>query len=237
MYNEESIKLLVRQRLIDSAEGRLIGVIEEFNEAFNILEKYQFTVTIFGSARVLPSVSSYKIAYQTAQTLATKGYAIVTGGGGGIMEAANKGAFDCTKPSIGFNIELPTEQHLNPYTTDHYSFEHFFGRKVALTLNANAYIFFPGGFGTLDELFEILTLEQNYIIPRVPIILFDSEFWLPLKNFIKDILASKRKTISPKDIQIFTITDSVDEAVKIVEEYKNKSFTEPVVPKLSNLVS
>lgn len=236
MHNEESIKLLVRRRLIDSAEGRLIGVLEEFNKAFNILEKYKYTVSIFGSARVLPSVSSYKKAYEVAQALAKNGYAIVTGGGGGIMEASNKGAFDIQKPSIGFNIELPTEQHLNLYTTEHYSFEHFFGRKVALTLNANAYILFPGGFGTLDELFEILTLEQNYIIPRVPIILYDSEFWLPLREFINNTLASKYKTISPKDSNIFKISDSVEEIVKIVDEYKQESYVEPFEPKLSNLV-
>ena len=152
------------------------------------------------------------------------------------MEASNKGAFDIQKPSIGFNIELPTEQQLNLNTTEHYSFEHFFGRKVALTLNANAYIFFPGGFGTLDELFDILTLEQNYIIPRVPIILYDSEFWLPLREFINNTLASKYKTISPKDSNIFKISDSVEEIVKIVDEYKQESYVEPFEPKLSNLV-
>lgn len=237
MYNEQSIRFLVRRRIIDAAEGRLIGVIEEFNKAFNILEKYEFTVSIFGSARVLPSVDSYKLAYQTAQILANKGYAIVTGGGGGIMEAGNKGAFDAGKPSIGFNIELPTEQHLNAYTTEHYSFEHFFGRKVALTLNASAYIFFPGGFGTLDELFEILTLEQNYIVPRVPIILYDSNFWQPLLNYFHQTLATQNQTISQKDLAIIKICDSIDEVVKIVDEYKQESLVEPVVPKFSKLVN
>lgn len=237
MFNEKSRNLLVRKRLIDSAEGRLVGVTEEFSKAFDILEKHERTVSVFGSARVLPSTSIYQDAVKLTSTLANKGYAIVTGGGGGIMEAANKGAYDAGKPSIGFNIQLPTEQVLNEYTTEHYSFEHFFGRKVALTLNANAYVYFPGGFGTLDELFEILTLQQTSIIPKVPTIFYDSKFWQPIAHVIDQTLNNEYRTIHPEDTKLYTITDSLDEAVQLIEDHRDDTYVAPELPNLSRLVN
>lgn len=237
MYNEKSRNLLVRKRMIDSAEGRLISVTEEFSKAFDILEQFEYTVSIFGSARVLPTNTIYKSAYKVAQSLANRDYVVITGGGGGVMEAANRGAYEASKPTVGFNIELPTEQQLNKYTTHNYSFEHFFGRKVALTLNANAYIFFPGGFGTMDELFEILTLVQSYIVPRVPIIMYDSAFWQPFAQFINDTLDRKYNTISSSDQSIYQIVDSIDEVVKIVENHKEVSIDYPEASIYSNLIS
>lgn len=236
MFNEKSRNLLVRKRIIDSAEGRLVGVTEEFSKAFDILEKFERTVSIFGSARVLPTTSIYQDAVKLSTSLANKGYVIVTGGGGGIMEAANKGAFETGNPSIGFNIQLPTEQVLNEYTTEHYSFEHFFGRKVALTLNANAYVYFPGGFGTLDELFEILTLQQTSIIPKVPTILYDSKFWQPIAHVIDQTLGNEYRTIHPQDTSLYTITDSIDKVVQLIEDHRTDAYNLPVAKNLSRLV-
>ncbi|HET7630172.1 MAG TPA: TIGR00730 family Rossman fold protein [Candidatus Saccharimonadales bacterium] len=213
--------VLVRQKLIDAAEGRLISVTDEFEHAFSILEKYEKTVTVFGSARLSEDDPAYKGAYNIGSALAAHGYCVVTGGGYGIMEAANKGAFESGGDSIGFNIQLPTEQKLNDYTTDHYSFEHFFGRKVTMTLQSNAYVYCPGGFGTLDELFEIVTLEQTGKIPRVPIILYGSKFWQPLKKFIDQILNERFHTIEAADEKLLTICDDVDEIVRLIDNHKS----------------
>jgi len=218
--------ILMRQKLIGAAEGRLIGVSNEFTNAFDILQKYDKAVTIFGSARLPATDQAYKDAYAIAAGLAGKGYTVVTGGGYGVMEAASKGAHESGGDVIGFNIKLPTEQHLNDYTTDHYEFEHFFGRKVAMTLDMSAYVYCPGGFGTLDELFEIVTLQQTGKIPRVPIILFDTKFWQPMMDYIKKIFKTQYKTIDPADLKLFTLTDDIDEVINIVvshEEDKNKA--------------
>jgi len=212
--------LLIRRKLIDSAEGRLVGVIDEFEHAFEVLEKYPKTVSLFGSARLDQAHPASQQAYDVASRLAREGYAVVSGGGGGIMEAANHGAYDNGGGAVGFNIRLPHEQKLNDYTTDHYTFEHFFARKVALTLDARAYLYFAGGFGTLDELFEIITLEQTGNIPRAPIILVGEKFWRPLEKFIKTTLDDAYETISPDDIKLYTITDDIDKIVRIVNKYE-----------------
>ncbi len=213
--------LLVRKRLIDAAEGRVIGVVDEFEKAFGILSKFDKTVSIFGSARLEQDSKSAQDAYMLAHQFASANYGVVTGGGLGIMEAANHGAFDAKcGGSIGFNIHLPMEQHLNAYTTENYEFKHFFGRKVALTLDAKGYVFFPGGFGTFDELFEITTLMQTGIIPLVPIVLFDSKFWDPMQKLIYTTLASRYKTIDADDPELHFITDNLDEAFSIIDNHK-----------------
>ena len=219
----EKIKsdILLRQKLIAAAEGRLVGVTEEFEEAFEVLERHEKTVTVFGSARFKEDNPSYKAAYDLGSALAAKGFTVVTGGGLGIMEAANRGAYESGGSSLGFNINLPTEQTLNDYVTDNYEFEHFFGRKVTLTLDARAYVYFPGGFGTLDELFEILTLAQTGKIPRVPIILFNKRFWEPLADYFIETLEKSQATISPGDKEIYTITDDIDEVVDIITSHVN----------------
>lgn len=212
--------LLVRQRFIDAAEGRLVGVIEEFEKAFDILATYEQTVSVFGSARLPQDDPACKQAYKLASEFSKHGYAVVTGGGQGVMEAANHGAFDAGGVSLGFNIKLPTEQTLNQYTTEHYTFEHFFGRKVALTLDASGYIFCAGGFGTLDELFEITTLEQTGVLPRAPIILMGTKFWAPLEHYIVEALSKSYATISPEDPSLHLVTDDIEEAIKLIEAYK-----------------
>lgn len=214
-------ELLVRKRLIDAAEGRMVGVVQEFENAFAILEKYDRTVTLFGSARLPQDSVTCQNAYIIAHRFAMAGYGVVTGGGCGVMEAANHGAFDAKcGGSIGFNIHLPTEQHLNPYVTDNYEFKHFFGRKVALTLDADGYVFFPGGFGTFDELFEITTLLQTGIVPPAPIVLFDSKYWDPLMKFIHTTLNTRYATIDSDDVDLFFVTDDVEEVFKLIDEKK-----------------
>ena len=210
--------LLVRQKLIDAAEGRLVTVVEEFEHAFDIIGKYEKTVTVFGSARLASEHPVSRQAYAVGWALAKEGYAVVTGGGGGVMEAANKGALDAGGDSIGFNIHLPMEQSLNPYTTESYRFEHFFGRKVAMTLDASAYVYAGGGFGTFDELFEVITLIQTGIIPQVPVILLGKDFWGPLDEMIRQTLNDSYHTIDPEDRSLYIITDDIQQVVERINE-------------------
>lgn len=212
----EKNHLIVRQKLIDAAEGRLSSVTEEFERAFDIISKYPKTVTMFGSARLDEKDPVCKQAFAVAWALAKHDYTVVTGGGGGVMQAANHGAQAAGGASIGFNIHLPMEQQLNPYTTDSLRFEHFFGRKVAMTLDASAYVYFGGGFGTMDELFEILTLMQNGIIPRVPIVLVGVEFWGPFDDFIRRVFVEEFQTIDPIDAELYTITDDVAMVLDVI---------------------
>lgn len=194
---------------------RLGSVEEEIQQGYEILKKYHKTVTVFGSART-PDDNEYAMkARELAGKLAAHQYAVITGGGHGIMEAANRGAMEAGGQSIGFNIQLPHEQTLNEYTTDSASFAHFSPRKITMTLFADAYVYFPGGFGTVDELAEILTLVQTQKILKSPIILYGSDFWGDLDSFFKNQMLS-RGLISPGDEQIYTIVDSVDEIVDIV---------------------
>lgn len=211
-------ELLIRQKIIDSAEGRLVSVVEEFDKAFSILSQHPQTITVFGSARLAQSHKACQQAFKLAGALAKHDYAIVTGGGRGIMQAANHGALDAGGASIGFNIHLPMEQNLNEYTTEHYTFEHFFGRKVAMTLDASAYVFCPGGFGTFDEMFEILTLVQTGIVPAVPMVLLGEDFWRPLDSYIRSTLDKKYATIAPDDTELYLITDDIDAAVTHIHE-------------------
>jgi len=214
--------LLIRRRLIDAAEGRLDGVVEEFEHVFELLSKHSKTVTIFGSARKAQDDEVTINAYEVAKKFAKDGFAVVTGGGYGIMEAANKGAYDAGGDSIGLNILLPHEQSLNNYTTANFQFQHFFGRKVAMTLDASGYLYFPGGFGTLDELFEIVVLQQTNKIPRAPIILVGSDFWGPFDKVIKSVMLDKFHTINKEDEALYEILDDHDEILKRIKAYERK---------------
>lgn len=192
---------------------------EEFDRAFEIINRHPRRVTVFGSARDVDENQYYRdMAYDLGGRLAQAGYTVATGGGNGIMGAANKGAYDAGGSSIGFNIKLPHEQHPNPYTTDSLTFQHFFTRKVVLAFFAQAYIYLPGGFGTMDELFEIITLMQTKKMPRLPIILIGRDFWSGLAQFVDQKLLPMR-VISEGDNQIYQIVDSVDEAMAILEQH------------------
>lgn len=194
---------------------RLGSVEEEIQSGYEILKKYHKTVTIFGSAR-LPEGSAYsKTARELSAKLAQRGYTIITGGGHGIMESANRGAKEAGGNSVGFNIQLPHEQTLNEYTTDSTSFAHFSPRKITMTLFADAYVYFPGGFGTLDELAEILTLVQTQKIIKSPIILCGSDFWNSLDDFFRKQMLP-RELIAGDDTAIYQIVDDIDQIVDII---------------------
>jgi uncharacterized protein (TIGR00730 family) len=207
-------KPLTEEEAEKDARERLALINKEFSEGFDFIKQYPKSVTIFGSAVIKESDPYYKKAERIAAKLALLGYAVVTGGGPGIMEAANKGAFEAGGESIGLNIKLPSEQKPNRYLTNTYEFYYFFSRKVALSFAAEAYLFFPGGFGTLNEFFEIVTLIQTSRISPVPVILVGTDFWHPLSSLIKDTLLATYKTIDKEDTGIFYITDDDEDIVK-----------------------
>ena len=190
----------------------------EFNQGYNLILKYPKSVSILGSARLMPGTQYYEMARLLGERIAKElDYAVVTGGGPGIMEAANKGTFEAGGKSIGFGIKLPKEQSLNAYLTESVNFEYFFSRKTLLFYSAETYIYFPGGFGTMDELFEILTLMQTSKIPKVPVVLIGSDFWKPLFERIQEELLNDNHTIDPADVNLYKITDSLDEVINIIK--------------------
>jgi uncharacterized protein (TIGR00730 family) len=195
---------------------RVFRIMSEFVQGFELLRKYGLAATFWGSARLTPGDPYYKAAEELAAKLAKKGFTIISGGGPGIMEASNVGAFKVGGNSIGLNIQLPFEQKLNPYTTESLNFDFFFSRKVMLTFASEVYVYFPGGFGTLDELFEIVTLIQTKKIEKIPVILYGKEFWDPLLRFFEKDLLKKYQTISKEDLELFHVADSIDEAYKYI---------------------
>ncbi|MDO8742103.1 MAG: TIGR00730 family Rossman fold protein [bacterium] len=211
---EEHPLLVCKPQKIES--WRVFKIMSEFIEGFDIIRRYGLAVTFFGSARVSIDDETYKNARELAQRLAKKGFAVVTGGSSGIMQAGNQGAFEVGGASVGLNINLPQAQHYNPYLTEKFGFDHFFVRKVMLTYASEVYVYFPGGFGTLDEFFEIVTLVQTKKIRKVPIILFGKAYWEPLHAFIEQTLYKSRGAIDEKDMTLYTIVDSVDEAYEQV---------------------
>lgn len=195
---------------------RVFTILSEFVQGFEMLRKYGTTVTFMGSARTLPSDTYHRAATDLAAKIAAEGITIATGGGGGIMGAANLGAYRVGGQSVGFNIKLPVEQKLNPYVTESKTFHYFFSRKVMLAYASEVYVFFPGGFGTLDELFEILTLVQTRKIEPVPVVLYGKSFWQPLVSYIKDVILNEYKCIDAENLNLFTVVDSVEEGYAYV---------------------
>jgi uncharacterized protein (TIGR00730 family) len=190
----------------------------ELKKGYSIIEKYPRSVSILGSAVLTSDNDWYKKAEVLAGRIARElKYAVVTGGGPGIMEAANKGAFEAGGDSIGFAIKLPDEQYTNNYLTESIAFEYFFTRKTLLFFSAEAYVYYPGGFGTMDELFEILTLIKTGKIPPVPVILVDRTFWQPLLDFIEKELFEDVKAIKKDYMNIYRIVDSDDEILEIIK--------------------
>jgi uncharacterized protein (TIGR00730 family) len=211
-------KPLTLQEISEAVDKRVNLIASEFKDGFEFVKNYPRSVTFFGSARTKENDAYYEKARSLAvRIVAELHYSIMTGGGPGIMEAANRGAFEGGGNSLGLTIELPREQSTNPYLTDSEDFHYFFSRKVCLSFSAEAYIFFPGGFGTMDEFTEILTLIQTGKIPKAPIILFGSEFWNPLQNFFKEVLV-QNKSIEEKDLSLYTITDNEDEVLQIIKK-------------------
>jgi len=203
---------------------RVFRIMGEFVEGFDELATLSRGIAIFGSARTRPDDPEYKAAQETGALLAAQGFAVITGGGPGIMEAANRGAFDAGGLSIGCNIELPFEQKPNAYQTLSLTFKYFFVRKMMFVKYSLAFVIFPGGFGTLDELFEALTLIQTRKIRNFPIVLFGSQYWSGLLDWLRAVVLPDGK-ISEHDLDIFHITDSPAEVVEIVTRSQS-SLTE-----------
>jgi uncharacterized protein (TIGR00730 family) len=211
------------QYLIDQIKPqeswRVFRIMAEFVDGIETLSSLEPAVTIFGSARSKPGDKYYTMAEELGRLLAKEGFAVITGGGPGIMEAANKGAKEAGGQSIGLNIVLPFEQKLNTYTNVHINFRYFFVRKVMFVKYAISYVIFPGGFGTMDELFEALTLIQTDKLKPFPVIMIGPEYWEGLLNWINDTML-QQGMISPEDRWIFTLVDSPRDAVEIIKNSK-----------------
>lgn len=211
---EEKPLLVCKPRKIES--WRVFKIMSEFVEGFDIIRRHGLAASFFGSARTAPEDALYKQAEELASRLAKKGFAIVTGGSSGIMQAANKGAFEVGGASVGLNVNLQDAQSYNPYLTEKFEFDHFFVRKVMLTYASEVYVYFPGGFGTLDEFFEIATLVQTKKIRKVPIILFNKAYWAPLLSFIEQTLYNEHGNIDKGDMELYMVVDTVDEAFEYI---------------------
>jgi len=196
---------------------RLFRIMAEFVDGFEALSKCHPAVTIFGSTRIKPGDEVYRKAEQIGRLLAENGFSVITGGGPGVMEAANKGASAAGGKSIGLNIELPFEQKPNPYANITLSFRYFFVRKVMFVKYAMAYIILPGGFGTMDELLESVTLIQTHKIKPFPVILVGSKYWKGLLDWIKEVVLKEGK-ISPADRDIFQLIDEPEEIIKTIKK-------------------
>lgn len=202
---------------------RVFRIMSEFVEGFDELSHIPPSVAIFGSARIKPEDPVYQAAVDTARLLAKAGFGIITGGGPGIMEAGNRGAQEGGNSSIGCNIELPFEQGSNPYLDISLDFRYFFVRKTMFIKYAEAFIIFPGGFGTMDELFEALTLIQTKKVSHFPVILYDSKYWAGLINWIRDTMLASEK-VSPEDAGLLLLSDDPKEICKIVIDAYQESY-------------
>jgi uncharacterized protein (TIGR00730 family) len=193
----------------------LVTVGAELLAAKQRLQIFKNNVTVFGSARIKPTAPLYNDAYELGKSLSNSGYNVFTGGGPGIMSAANKGAYEGKSKSIGLNIELPQEQSSNPYLDENITFDYFFSRKVMLVKYSSACVYFPGGYGTADELMEVLTLMQTNKMKKVPIILYDSKFWASLLLWIEQSV--EKSYVSRENFELIRVVDSVEEIINIVE--------------------
>ena len=193
----------------------LVTVGAELLAAKQRLQIFKNNVTVFGSARIKPTDPLYNDAYELGKSLSNSGYNVFTGGGPGIMSAANKGAYEGKSKSIGLNIELPQEQSSNPYLDENITFDYFFSRKVMLVKYSSACVYFPGGYGTADELMEVLTLMQTNKMKKVPIILYDSKFWASLLLWIEQSV--EKSYVSKENFELIRVVDSVEEIINIVE--------------------
>jgi uncharacterized protein (TIGR00730 family) len=223
------------RKILDSevkdVEEHVARIAADFRGGFEAVARIDRpAVTIFGSARTPAGTKPYEDARGVARRFAEAGWAVVTGGGPGVMEAANRGAKEGGGLSVGFNIELPHEQHENPYLDIDYTFEHFYARKTMFVKAAEGYVVFPGGFGTMDELFESLTLIQTGKVLHFPVVLFDVDYWTELLVWVKNEALAKGM-ISPEDVELLHLTDDPDEAVQLVLEcYERRCAHVPAAP-------
>lgn len=225
MHNHVERKLKKWSEIKGENSWTMFKVIAELVDGFERLNKIDPCVSIFGSARTKPDHKYYQLASDIASKCVEEGFGIITGGGPGIMEAANKGAYLNSGLSVGLNIDLPFEQFHNPYIDQVNILHHryFFVRKVMFVKYAQAFIVCPGGFGTLDELFEVLTLIQTNKISPVPVILVGSSYWGGLREWIQQVMLEKENNISPQDMNLIPITDDADEVIRIIREFYSGS--------------
>ncbi|MDG1159400.1 MAG: TIGR00730 family Rossman fold protein [Flavobacteriales bacterium] len=204
-------------------------IMSEFVEGYEKMQRIGPSVSIFGSARTKPGTKYYEMAVDIAAKLSSKGYGVITGGGPGIMEAGNKGAHENGGVSVGLNIELPFEQNNNPWIDRDKSidFDYFFVRKVMFVKYSQGFIVMPGGFGTLDELFESITLIQTHKIGRFPIVLVGKSFWAGLIDWVRTTLLETEGNISPKDMDLFVVVDTAEEAVAEIDKFYNQYLLRP----------
>lgn len=207
----------------------IFKIMSEFVEGFEAMQRIRPCVSIFGSARTKPDAVEYKLAEEIAYQLTQYGYGVITGGGPGIMEAGNKGAQRGGGTSVGLNIELPFEQSSNPYVDKEKSlhFDYFFVRKVMFTKYSQGFIVLPGGFGTLDELFEALTLIQTQKIARFPIILVGRKYWQGLLDWVKHTMGEKNAYINAEDLDLFSVVDKPEEAVGAIDAFYSRYMLKP----------
>ncbi len=202
---------------------RIFRIMAEFIEGFEFLAKLKKEVTIFGSARTSSGHPAYKVAKQLGELLARNGYTVITGGGPGIMEAANWGAFEGGGESVGLDISLPMEQRRNQYVKKSMGFRYFFTRKVMLSASAQAYVFFPGGYGTLDELFEMLVLIQTgKMSDQVPVILVGRRFWKPLVQWMTEAMYEESRYVEKPDLEMINIVETAEEAYAIIKKTRER---------------
>jgi uncharacterized protein (TIGR00730 family) len=221
-----------RRAFTKTDSWRVLRIMGEFVEGFDTLSDVHSAVTIFGSARTDPADPFYERAVETGRLLAKEGFPIITGGGPGIMEAANRGAQEGNGLSIGCNIELPFEQDLNPYVERSINFRYFFVRKTMFMKYAMAFVVFPGGYGTLDELFEALTLIQTGKVKLFPVVLFGRDYWAGMVDWLRDRVAAEGK-IATTDLDLFHVTDSPAEVVAIIgaaRDRRGRAFDSPRDP-------
>ena len=207
----------------------IFKIMSEFVEGFEAMQRIRPCVSLFGSARTKPDAAEYKLAEEVAYLLTGRGYGVITGGGPGIMEAANKGAQRGGGTSVGLNIELPFEQQPNPYIDKEKSlnFDYFFVRKVMFIKYSQGFVVLPGGFGTLDEMFEALTLIQTQKIGRFPIILMGKKYWQGLYDWMKSTMGEKHAYINVADLELFSVVDTAQEAVDAIEKFYTKYLLKP----------
>ncbi len=208
---------------------RMFKIMSEFVDGFEKMEQFGPCISIFGSARTLAGTPHYGLAVKIAEKLAKEGYGIITGGGPGIMEAGNKGARNMKGRSVGLHIELGMEQDWNDFIDPEklLIFKYFFARKVMFIRYAQAFVFMPGGFGTMDEVFEVLTLIQTKKIDPVPVIFVGKDYWQGLMDWIHETMLAKEKNINAKDLKLFEITDDPNRVVKIIDAFYKKQVLRP----------
>lgn len=228
----ETIKLSKQRRWAESkahSSWQIFKIMAEFVEGFEALAKIGPCVSIFGSARTIANHNYYQLTVDLAKRFAEEGFGIISGGGPGVMEAANKGAHLAGGKSVGLNIQLPFEQHANPYIDrdKNLNFEYFFVRKVMFTKYSQGFVMMPGGFGTMDEFFEVMTLVQTGKMTKVPLVLLGKDYWGGLINWMKDIMLTKESNINPEDIDLFKVFDKPEEVINYFLQFYKDNNLEP----------